>query len=59
MHNKEIVLCLVNVAFTTSKFLHGNYEAIFERLGTQEQQIRLCTSPLKCTDPQKAEARQT
>lgn len=33
MHNKEIVLCLVNVAFTTSKFLHGNYEAILNDWG--------------------------
>lgn len=28
MHNKVIVLCLANVVFTTSKFLHGDYKAI-------------------------------
>lgn len=28
MHDKVIVICLANVFFPTSEFLHGNYKAI-------------------------------
>lgn len=30
MYNKVIVLCLVNIVFTISKFLHGDYKTILK-----------------------------
>lgn len=42
MHDKVIVICLANVFFPTSQFLHSNYKAIsFFFISTEVLNMRL------------------